>query len=123
MYRRPFLYLDVDGPLNPYAANPERCPDGYTAYRMLPESWIAQHPGKPRVYVKPLRVWLRPDHGARLLDLGDVYEPVWAVARSSSRSFHTAQAADGSSAAGERGAQVMLTTAGGAVRHADGFDH
>lgn len=26
---RPVLYLDVDGPLNPYAAKPERRPESY----------------------------------------------------------------------------------------------
>ncbi|WP_199809663.1 hypothetical protein [Streptomyces sp. NRRL F-2799] len=30
---RPLLFLDVDGPLNPYAAQPERRPDGYTTLR------------------------------------------------------------------------------------------
>lgn len=45
---RPLLYLDVDGPLNPYAAKPERRPEGYTTHRMKPEGWLAQHPGLPR---------------------------------------------------------------------------
>lgn len=76
---RPLLYLDVDGPLNPYAAKPERRPEGYSTYRMKPEGWIAQHPGKPRAYVKPLRVWLNAGHGHRLLDLGDQYDLVWAT--------------------------------------------
>ncbi|MGW2283385.1 hypothetical protein [Streptomyces phaeochromogenes] len=31
---RPLLFLDVDGPLNPYAAQPERRPDGYTTLRV-----------------------------------------------------------------------------------------
>ncbi|MFH8294933.1 HAD domain-containing protein [Streptomyces sp. NPDC018059] len=78
MYR-PLLFLDVDGPLNPWAAKPERRPDGYTTHRMKPESWIAQHPGKPRAYVKPLRVWLNTAHGPRLLSLADRYDLVWAT--------------------------------------------
>lgn len=41
---RPLLYLDVDGPLNPYAAKPHRRPAGYATHRMKPEGWIAQHP-------------------------------------------------------------------------------
>lgn len=49
---RPILYLDVDGPLNPYAAKPHRRPEGYSTHRMLPDSWRA------RGYRKPLRVWL-----------------------------------------------------------------
>ncbi|MFJ8942990.1 hypothetical protein ACIRG4_06825 [Streptomyces sp. NPDC102395] len=76
---RPLLYLDVDGPLNPYAAKPERRPEGYTTYRMKPEGWIAQHPGEPRAYVKPLRVWLNGDHGTGLRKLSDRYDVVWAT--------------------------------------------
>lgn len=58
------LYLDVDGPLNPYAARPERRPGGYTTIR------VALHPGRA------LRVWLHPGHGEALLGLG--YELCWA---------------------------------------------
>lgn len=76
---RPVLYLDVDGPLNPYAAQPERRPAGYTTHRMKPQAWIDQYPGKPPAYVKPLRVWLNPGHGPRLLDLGQTYDLVWAT--------------------------------------------
>ncbi|MER5719019.1 HAD domain-containing protein [Streptomyces sp. NPDC002132] len=76
---RPLLYLDVDGPLNPYAAKPERRPEGYATYRMKPEGWIAQHPGEPRAYVKPLRVWLNGDHGTALRKLSEAYDVVWAT--------------------------------------------
>ncbi|GEK03375.1 hypothetical protein NHG22_05650 [Streptomyces sp. ATE26] len=62
---RPFLFLDVDGPLNPYAARPERRPEGYTTIR------AAVRPGHP------LRVWLNPSHGPALLALG--YELCWAT--------------------------------------------
>ncbi|MFC3576164.1 hypothetical protein ACFOZ0_23340 [Streptomyces yaanensis] len=62
---RPLLYLDVDGPLNPYAAQPERRPDGYTTIR------VALHPGRA------LRVWLHPGHGEALLGLG--YDLYWAT--------------------------------------------
>ncbi|MCZ0983858.1 hypothetical protein O1L60_44655 [Streptomyces diastatochromogenes] len=74
---KPLCYLDVDGPLNPWMAKPEKRPAGYTTHRMLPPSLYAQHPGKPRAYVKPLRVWLRPDHGPALLALG--LDLVWAT--------------------------------------------
>jgi hypothetical protein len=77
--QRPLLYLDVDGPLNPYAAKPERRPPGYSTHRMKPEGWVAQHPGEPRAYVKPLRVWLNVDHGHELLRLSDLYDLVWAT--------------------------------------------
>ena len=62
---RPLLFLDVDGPLNPYAAKPERRPEGYTTIR------VALHPGRP------LRVWLNPSHGPALLALD--YDLCWAT--------------------------------------------
>ncbi|MFG2124648.1 hypothetical protein [Streptomyces sp. NPDC048710] len=62
---RPLLFLDVDGPLNPYAARPERRPEGYTTIR------ASLHPGRP------LRVWLNPSHGPALLSLG--YDLCWAT--------------------------------------------
>ncbi|MET7457610.1 hypothetical protein ABZT03_38325 [Streptomyces sp. NPDC005574] len=62
---RPLLFLDVDGPLNPYAAQRERRPEGYTTIR------AAVRPGKP------LRVWLNPAHGAALLALD--YDLCWAT--------------------------------------------
>ncbi|MER5302222.1 HAD domain-containing protein [Streptomyces lasiicapitis] len=70
-------FLDVDGPLNPWMAKPEKRPAGYTTHRMTPPSLFAQYPGKPRAYVKPLRVWLNPAHGPALLDLG--LDLVWAT--------------------------------------------
>ena len=79
MGRRPVLYLDVDGPLNPYAAKPERRPAGYSTHRMKPQGWIDQHPGEPAAYVKPLRVWLNEEHGRRLRELGRLYDLVWAT--------------------------------------------
>jgi hypothetical protein len=65
---RPLLFLDVDGPLNPYAAKPERRPAGYTTLRVPRE----REPGTT------LRVWLNPEHGRALLDLE--YELCWATA-------------------------------------------
>ncbi|MBK6018132.1 hypothetical protein [Streptomyces sp. MBT53] len=65
MSRRPLLFLDVDGPLNPYAAQPERRPEGYTTIR------ANVRPGPP------LRVWLNPAHGPALLGLG--YDLCWAT--------------------------------------------
>ncbi|MER6380309.1 hypothetical protein [Streptomyces sp. NPDC001250] len=62
---RPLLFLDVDGPLNPYAAQPEHRPEGYTTLRVPLDS---RH---------SLRVWLNPEHGPALLRLG--YELVWAT--------------------------------------------
>lgn len=62
---RPLLFLDVDGPLNPWAAQPERRPAGYTTIR------VSLHPGRA------LRVWLNPEHGAALLTLG--FDLCWAT--------------------------------------------
>ncbi|RLV68776.1 secreted protein [Streptomyces sp. CBMAI 2042] len=73
----PLLFLDVDGPLNPYAAQPERRPDGYTTIR------VPRNDGSPDESLgrtgrrRPLRVWLRPGHGRALLSLG--YELCWAT--------------------------------------------
>jgi hypothetical protein len=78
---RPLLFVDVDGPLNPYAAKPERRPEGYATHRMKPDSWVASNPhGRPRpaAYTRPLRVWLNPRHGSRLLELP--CDLVWATA-------------------------------------------
>ncbi|MEU3420863.1 hypothetical protein AB0F39_20300 [Streptomyces murinus] len=62
---RPLLFLDVDGPLNPYAAQRERRPEGYTT------NWV------PLASRRPLRVWLNPAHGPALLALD--YELCWAT--------------------------------------------
>ncbi|MBT2444859.1 hypothetical protein J7E93_33145 [Streptomyces sp. ISL-36] len=67
---KPLLLIDVDGPLNPYAARPERRPEGYTTHRMRPAGWCE---------TKPLRVWLNPAHGEELLALAEWYELVWAT--------------------------------------------
>ncbi|GGP55663.1 HAD domain-containing protein [Streptomyces abikoensis] len=68
---RPLLFLDVDGPLNPYAAKPHRRPDGYQTHRMRPTGWKAHERRKP------LRVWLNPTHGPALLALP--FDLVWAT--------------------------------------------
>jgi hypothetical protein len=73
---RPLLLLDVDGPLNPYAAKAQRRPPGYTTHRLLPGDWVARHAALGE-RAEPLRVWLNPDHGAALLALP--YELVWAT--------------------------------------------
>ncbi|MFI7007733.1 hypothetical protein [Streptomyces sp. NPDC050145] len=67
---QPLLFIDVDGPLNPYAAQPERRPAGYRTHRMRPTGW-------EQPWVKPLRVWLDPAHGPALLALP--YELVWCT--------------------------------------------
>ncbi|MFE6714576.1 HAD domain-containing protein [Streptomyces sp. NPDC057695] len=67
---KPLLLIDVDGPLNPYAAQRERRPEGYTTHRMRPDGWFE---------TKPLRVWLNSAHGEELLALAEAYEPVWAT--------------------------------------------
>ncbi|MFJ7205438.1 HAD domain-containing protein [Streptomyces sp. NPDC098789] len=73
MTKKPLLLIDVDGPLNPYAAKPQRRPEGYTTHRMRPTGWSLTE------RAKPLRVWLHPGHGARLRALAGAYELVWAT--------------------------------------------
>lgn len=70
MRMNPLLLIDVDGPLNPYAARAQRRPEGYATHRMRPSGWTE---------TKPLRVWLNPEHGVELLALADSYELVWAT--------------------------------------------
>lgn len=78
---RPILFLDVDGPLNPYAAPNEDHPAGYGTHRMRPASWAQDYPpvclpgGEERI--PTLRVWLNPAHGKALLGLP--VELVWAT--------------------------------------------
>ncbi|WP_307127969.1 hypothetical protein [Streptomyces sp. B1I3] len=67
---KPLLLIDVDGPLNPYAAlSRRRAPQGYTRHSMRPTGWTAG---------PPLPVLLHPGHGDELLTLTDRYELVWA---------------------------------------------
>ncbi|MFB7620823.1 hypothetical protein [Kitasatospora sp. NPDC056181] len=74
---QPLLLLDVDGPLNPYAAKPHRRPEGYGTHRVKPGSWVARSPCRPAEHVRPLRLWINPAHGPELLALP--YELVWAT--------------------------------------------
>ncbi|HET6356798.1 HAD domain-containing protein [Streptomyces sp.] len=67
---KPLLLIDIDGPLNPYAARAQHRPEGYRTHRMRPSGWTDG---------KPLRVWLNPEHGVELLALADAYELVWAT--------------------------------------------
>lgn len=62
---KPLLLLDVDGPLNPYAA--WKCPPGYDTHRLTV-------PGHGVVSVR-----INPGHGAALRDLSDMFELVWAT--------------------------------------------
>lgn len=80
---RPVLLLDVDGPLNPFAAKPHRRPEGYRTHRLLTPSWVAAERarltawGLPNKPPKSLRVWLNPDHGPSLSALP--FDLVWAT--------------------------------------------
>ncbi|GGZ02282.1 hypothetical protein [Streptomyces nitrosporeus] len=68
---KPLLLIDVDGPLNPYAALSRRtAPEGYRRHLMRPTGWTAG-PALP--------VLLDPGHGGELLNLADRYELVWAT--------------------------------------------
>jgi hypothetical protein len=67
--RGPIVFLDVDGPLNPYEAEPTH-PEGYRTHRMRPEGW--DDPG-----LRPLTVYLNPSHGPKIMALPG--EAVWAT--------------------------------------------
>ncbi|WP_084728725.1 hypothetical protein [Streptacidiphilus neutrinimicus] len=77
------LLVDVDGPLNPYAAKPHRRPQGYRTHRLTTPRWEAAERrrlsewGLPLKAVKPLRVWLNPGHGPALAALP--FDLVWAT--------------------------------------------
>ncbi|HEV7628964.1 MAG TPA: HAD domain-containing protein [Streptomyces sp.] len=75
---QPLLLLDVDGPLNPFAARWRLRPRGYATHRFKPADWIARHGPVPEEKVAFLRVWLKAEHGAQLTALP--YELVWATA-------------------------------------------
>lgn len=67
---RPILFLDVDGPLNPYAAHSALRPDGYVLHKIEPFEGTGE-----------FDVWLNPAHGPMLLDLAEKAraELVWAT--------------------------------------------
>ncbi|MFC7467145.1 hypothetical protein ACFQVA_05280 [Actinomadura keratinilytica] len=68
---KPLLFLDVDGPLNPYGAlSAPAPPEGFHPHRMRPAGWS---------WPEPLTVLLDPDHGTRLRALQRHYELVWAT--------------------------------------------
>ncbi|MFD4035337.1 HAD domain-containing protein [Streptomyces sp. NPDC058637] len=67
--QRPLLFLDVDGPLIPFGATPQRYPDGYPTYRTDPETLGCGS--------NPLLARINPEHGPRLLALP--CDLVWAT--------------------------------------------
>lgn len=76
---RGLLAIDVDGPLNPYAAKPSRRPEGYLSYRLTRDGrWLS---GREFRKSKGLCVWLNPAHGRLILDLAEEtgLRPVWAT--------------------------------------------
>lgn len=64
---RPLLLLDIDGVLNPWAA--DGCPPGYVEHRFRAGWWRRR------------KAWLHPDHGPALRNLVDRtgVELVWAT--------------------------------------------
>lgn len=60
---KPLLLIDVDGPLNPWAASGKKNQrEGYRRYRI--EQWV---------------VYLKRSHGRALMDLTDVFDLVWCT--------------------------------------------
>ena len=74
---QPLLFLDVDGPLNPYAAQPEKRPAGYTTLRVPQDGAAPEEHQALSFRRRPVRVWLTPQHGRDLLRLD--YELCWAT--------------------------------------------
>lgn len=74
---KPLLLLDVDGPLNPYAAPARRRPVGYRTIHVgrADGTVYDRNPGRGTV-----RVWLNPDHGPALLQMAGRFELWWATA-------------------------------------------
>lgn len=72
---KPLLLLDVDGVLNPYAAKPNKRPDGYNTF-YVGKYWDAADKKLGKNYI---RVWVNPSHGPKLLDLTDVADLVWTT--------------------------------------------
>ncbi|MFS8095653.1 hypothetical protein LFM09_00780 [Lentzea alba] len=64
---RPLILIDVDGPLNPWAANPK--PPNYRPFDIRVGWW------------RKLRVWLDPEHGGQLRRLAEETgaELAWAT--------------------------------------------
>ncbi|GAA0601865.1 hypothetical protein GCM10010174_17330 [Kutzneria viridogrisea] len=56
------LLLDVDGPLNPWAAKQGSHPPGYVEHRIRLSWWSRR---------RPLVLWLNPEHGAQLVALSE----------------------------------------------------
>lgn len=75
MNTKALLFLDVDGPLNPWAAKASQRPDGYGTIYLSPDGRVFSK--KQKTYI---RVWLKKDHGTHLADLGDLgYKVTWAT--------------------------------------------
>lgn len=69
------LFLDVDGPLNPYDAPAHRRPDGYGTIYLTLDNRVSTKRSKGS-----LRVWLNKSHGADIAALADLgYVPTWAT--------------------------------------------
>ncbi|WP_063762964.1 hypothetical protein [Streptomyces rimosus] len=76
--RRPLLFLDIDGPLHPYATPSGTCPEEYLTVGLPAEARRPSAAASPRSYMRPETVWLNPAHGPALLSLG--FELCWASA-------------------------------------------
>jgi hypothetical protein len=64
------VLLDIDGPLNPFAARTGAKPPGYVEHKFKLAGWSRRH---------PLRMWLNPGHGRALLAAAGPAELAWAT--------------------------------------------
>lgn len=86
MTEKPYLLIDVDGPLNPELSNGEAEKQGYKRHMMNPLTgdgvpWFDRYGTK-------LRVFLNQEHGAQLLALTDVFDLVWATTWEDDANLH-----------------------------------
>lgn len=76
MTDRPLLLLDVDGPLNPYAARLPRL-RGYAAHRCHPANWLARQTPAPAATAAGYGSCSTPPTAERLVGLP--FELAWAT--------------------------------------------
>lgn len=75
MNTKALLFLDVDGPLNPWNAKNNQRPEGYGTIYLSSDDRVFDK--KRKTYI---RVWLNKDHGTQLADLADLgYKVTWAT--------------------------------------------
>lgn len=82
MKKKPLLFMDVDGPLNPFRAKRNRRPDGYATFYLSDDySPLSNDDVKRRRLRKSslIRVWYSTDHADMFKSLSDFYDLRWGT--------------------------------------------